>query len=573
MEFNVADLVEAAADAVPEREALVAGEVRHSFAALDQRANRAAHHLAENGVRAGDHVGVYAYNCAEYVEAMLACYKLRAVPINVNYRYVEQELQYLFDNADLVAVVHQRQFTPRIAAVRDRLPKLRHFVAIDDQSGEDLDRLGSVPYEQALAAARPDRGFEPRSADDLYLLYTGGTTGMPKGVIWRQEDVIFALGGGIDHVTGEPARRPEDMTAKTANPSLTMMVMPPLMHGAAQWAILIGLFVGQKTVLYANAHFDPDQVWRTVERERANVLYITGDAMARPLADRLTTSFDDYDTSSVVALASTAAIFSPSVKDQLKEKLPNLIITDSLGSSETGFNGTAMYDAADKTRREGAGVRIHPGRDTIVLDAQLRPVEPGSDVIGKVARGGNIPLGYYKDPEKTAATFIEVEGKRYSMPGDLARVEADGSIALLGRGDVCINSGGEKIYPEEVEAALKSHEDVFDALVVGIPDQRWGREGRGRGPAPSRQDATARDPERPLPYPAGALQGAAGSPPGGADPAAAQRQARLSLGQARRHRGARLSAHDLGHPTGDPHVRRSHQRTKGASRGAARVLW
>ena len=474
MEFNVADLVEAAADAVPEREALVAGEVRHSFAALDQRANRAAHHLAENGVRAGDHVGVYAYNCAEYVEAMLACYKIRAVPINVNYRYVEQELQYLFDNADLVAVVHQRQFTPRIAAVRDRLPKLRHFVAIDDQSGEDLGGLGSVPYEQALAAARPDRGFEPRSPDDLYVLYTGGTTGMPKGVIWRQEDVIFALGGGIDHVTGEPAKRPEDMTAKTANPSLTMMVLPPLMHGAAQWAILIGLFVGQKTVLYANPHFDPDQAWRIVERERVNVLYITGDAMARPLADRLTESFDDYDTSSVVALASTAAIFSPTVKDQLKEKLPNLIITDSLGSSETGFNGTAMYDAADKTKREGAGVRIHPGRDTIVFDEQLCPVEPGSEVIGKVARGGNIPLGYYKDPEKTAATFIEVEGKRYSMPGDLAKVEADGSIVLLGRGNVCINSGGEKIYPEEVEAALKSHEDVFDALVVGIPDQRWG---------------------------------------------------------------------------------------------------
>jgi acyl-CoA synthetase (AMP-forming)/AMP-acid ligase II len=460
MEFNVADLVEAAADAVPEREALVAGNVHHTFAALDQRANRAAHHLAENGVRAGDHVGVYAYNCAEYVEAMLACYKLRAVPINVNYRYVEQELQYLFDNADLVAVVHQRQFTPRIAAVRDRLPKLRHFVAIDDQSDEDLVGLGSVPYEQALADARPDRDFEPRSADDLYVLYTGGTTGMPKGVIWRQEDVIFALGGGIDHVTGEPAKRPEDMTAKTANPPLTMMVIPPLMHGAAQWAVLIGLFVGNKTVVYANPHFDAEELWRIVERERVNVLYITGDAMARPLADRLTESFDDYDTSSVVALASTAAIFSRSVKDQFKEKLPNLVITDSLGSSETGFNGTAMYDVSDKTKREGTGVRINPGRDT--------------DVIGKVARGGNIPLGYYKDPEKTAATFIEVEGKRYSMPGDLAMVEADGSIALLGRGDVCINSGGEKIYPEEVEAALKSHEDVFDALVVGIPDERWG---------------------------------------------------------------------------------------------------
>jgi acyl-CoA synthetase (AMP-forming)/AMP-acid ligase II len=474
MQFHVADLSEAAADAVPEREALVAGEARRSFAALDQRANRVAHHLARNGVGPGEHVGIYAYNCVEYIEAMLGCYKLRAVPINVNYRYVEQELAYLFDNADLVAVVHQRQFAPRIAAVRDRLPKLRHLVAIDDRSGEDLAGLGSVPYEEALAAASPERDFAPRSPDDLYVLYTGGTTGMPKGVIWRQEDVIFALGGGIDHVTGEAAARPEDVTARTARPPLTMMVIPPLMHGAAQWAVLVGLFVGNKTVLYASPHFDADQVWRTVGRERVNVLYITGDAMARPLADRLLESSDDYDTSPLVALASTAAIFSPSVKAEFKAKLPNLIITDSLGSSETGFNGTAMYDAKGETRREGAGVRIRPGRDTIVLGEDLRPVAPGSGAIGKVARGGNIPLGYYKDPVKTAATFIEVAGKRYSMPGDMARVEADGSITLLGRGEVCINSGGEKIHPEEVEKALKSHPDVFDALVVGIPDPRWG---------------------------------------------------------------------------------------------------
>ena len=474
MQFHVADLTEAAADAVPEREALVAGEARRSFAALDQRANRVAHHLARSGVAAGEHVGIYAYNCVEYIEAMLGCYKLRVVPINVNYRYVEQELAYLFDNADLVAVVHQRQFAPRIAAVRDRLPKLRHLVAIDDRSGEDLAGLGAVPYEEALAAESPDRDFGPRSPDDLYVLYTGGTTGMPKGVIWRQEDVIFALGGGIDHVTGEAARRPEDVTARTARPPLTMMVIPPLMHGAAQWAVLVGLFAGNKTVLHASPHFDADQVWSTVGRERVNVLYITGDAMARPLADRLTESFDDYDTSPLVAVASTAAIFSPSVKAQLKGKLPNLIITDSLGSSETGFNGTAMYEAGGETSRECAGVRLRPGRDTIVLGEDLRPVVPGSGAIGKVARGGNIPLGYYKDPVKTAATFIEVEGKRYSMPGDLARVEADGSITLLGRGEVCINSGGEKIHPEEVEKALKSHPDVFDALVVGIPDPRWG---------------------------------------------------------------------------------------------------
>jgi 3-oxocholest-4-en-26-oate---CoA ligase len=471
--WNVADLVEATADAVPEREALVAGAARRSYAELDARANRVAHHLAAAGVQPGEHVGIHAYNCAAFIETMLGCYKIRAVPININYRYVEQELHYLFDNADLVALVHQRRFAPRIAAVRDRLPKLRHFVAIDDASGEDLSALGSVPFEEALAAASTERDFGPRSPDDRYVIYTGGTTGMPKGVMWRQEDVIFALGGGIDHVTGIPCKSPADLVAKTANPPMTMFVLPPLMHGAAQWGTLNSLFVGNRVVLYTGQHFDAESVWEIVERERVTVMSITGDAMARPLADALEALGDHRDVSSLAALASTAAIFSPSLKVQLKRMLPNLIITDSLGSSEGGFNGTAMYQG-DAPKREGAGVCVRPGRDTLVLDEDGKPVAPGSGVIGKLARGGNIPIGYYKDPEKTATTFVTVQGRRYSIPGDFAKVEEDGSITLLGRGSVCINSGGEKIYPEEVEAALKSHEDVFDAVVVGIPDPRWG---------------------------------------------------------------------------------------------------
>jgi acyl-CoA synthetase (AMP-forming)/AMP-acid ligase II len=246
------------------------------------------------------------------------------------------------------------------------------------------------------------------------------------------------------------------------------------MHGASQWASLGGFFVGNKVVLYSERSFDAAKVWEIVERERVNVMMVTGDAMGRPLADELPRAKQSRDLSSLIALSSTAAIFSPSVKAQFKAAFPNLVLTDSLGSSEGGFNGTAMYDP-NAPKREGAGINVRPGRDTIVLDEQMRPVEPGSGVIGRVARGGNVPIGYYKDPKKTAEVFVEVEGKRYSIPGDFAKVEADGTLTLLGRGSVCINSGGEKIYPEEVEAALKSHPDVFDAMVVGLPDERWGQ--------------------------------------------------------------------------------------------------
>jgi acyl-CoA synthetase (AMP-forming)/AMP-acid ligase II len=474
MEWNIADLFEATVDAVPERTALVAGAKRRSYAELERRANRLAHHLAAHGVSRDDHVGIQAYNCAEFVESMLACFKLRAVPINVNHRYVEQELAYLFDNADLVALVHQRQFAPRIAAVRAGLPKLRHFVAIEDGSGADLTALGSAPYEEALAGASEARDFGPRSPDDHYVLYTGGTTGMPKGVVWRHHDVIFTLGGGIDHVTGVPLEKPEAMTAKTANPPMTSLAIAPLMHGASQWATLGGVFVGNKVCLYSEPHFDAAKVWEIVERERVNVMMVTGDAMARPLADDLEHAKATRDLSSLVALSSTAAVFTPAVKAQFKAAFPNLVLTDSVGSSEAGFNGVSMYDP-NAPRREGAGVSVRPGRDTLVLDDELRPVKPGSGVIGKIARGGNVPLGYYKDPKKSAEVFVSVDGRRYSIPGDFAKVEEDGSITLLGRGNVCINSGGEKIYPEEVEQALKSHPDVFDAMVVGLPDERFGQ--------------------------------------------------------------------------------------------------
>ncbi len=475
MQWNIADLIERVADLAPDREALVAGSARLTYAAYDARANRLAHHLLAEGIGPGDHVGIYAYNSAEYMEAMLAAYKIRAVPININYRYVEDELRYLFDNADLVALVHQRQFAPRIAAVRGEMPKLRHLMVVEDESGEDTAALGSVDYEAALAAQSPARDFEPRSPDDLYILYTGGTTGMPKGVMWRHEDVIFTLGGGIDHATGIPAERPEDLAARMNPDAQTVsLLIAPLMHGAAQWGTFNALFTGNKAVLYTERSFDAHAIWRLVEEERVMTMPITGDAMARPLIEALEEPGRDYDLSSFLVLASTAAVFSPVLKQQFRERFPNLIIVDSVGSTETGFSGTALYQSADADGERKGLVRVAPGRDTVVLGDDGRPVKPGSGEVGRIARGGNVPIGYYKDPEKTAETFLVYEGKRYAVPGDFATVEADGAINLLGRGSVSINSGGEKIFPEEVEAALKSHADVFDAVVVGVPDERWG---------------------------------------------------------------------------------------------------
>jgi len=474
MQWNIADLVERIVDLEPGREALVCGDARRSYAQLDERANRLANHLSAQGIGPRDHVGIYAYNCAEFVEGMLAAYKLSAVPINVNYRYVEDELRYLFDNADLKALLYHRSFTPRIAAVKDEMPLLRHLIAIDDASGEDFRALGAVAYEDALAAAKPSRPAGPRSPDDLYLLYTGGTTGMPKGVMWRQHDVIFTLGGGIDHATGIPATRPEDMSARMTPNQVVTLAIAPLMHGAAQWATLGALFTGNKIVLYGDRSFDADAVWRTIEKERVQTLTITGDAMARPLVEALAGPSAGRDVGCLFVVASTAAVFSPSVKQQFKDRFPNLIVVDSVGASETGFHGTSLYQTGESAAAPSGVVRVRPGRDTLVLGDDGRPLAPGSGVVGRLARTGNVPLGYYKDAKKTAETFVEVDGRRYAIPGDFARVEADGSITLLGRGSVCINSGGEKIFPEEVESALKAHPDVFDVVVVGVRDARWG---------------------------------------------------------------------------------------------------
>ena len=469
MAFNLADFIEHTVDVVPDRTALICGDQRRTFRELEERANRLAHHLAEQGIGRNDHVAVYSYNSLEYVETMLAAFKLRAVPINVNFRYVEDELVYLLENSDSVAVVHQAQFSPLVDAVRPRLGQLRHALVVDDGSGT-TPSAESWSYEEALAAAAPERDFPPRSDDDIYILYTGGTTGHPKGVVWRHEDVWRTLGGGIDFLTGERIEDEHQMSrlAGETDPGVGL-VLAPLMHGAAQWGTLGGLIRGVTSVLLP--HFDADAVWQAIETYRIATLAITGDAMARPLIDALRAH--PYDTSSLVAISSTAAVFSPVVKDQLFELLPDLFISEAVGSSESGFNGMRLVDKDNTTMATGGLINVNRGPDTIVIDDHNQPVEPGE--VGRMARGGNVPLGYYKDPEKSAATFITIDGKRYSVPGDFARLELDGTMTLLGRGSQCINSGGEKIYTEEVESALKAHPSVFDALVVGVPDERWGQ--------------------------------------------------------------------------------------------------
>ncbi|OBI46913.1 acyl-CoA synthetase [Mycobacterium sp. E796] len=468
--LNIADLAEHAIDAVPDRVALISGDEKLTYAELEEKANRFAHYLIDQGVKKDDKVGLYCRNRIEIVIAMLGIVKAGAIIVNVNYRYVEGELRYLFDNSDMVALVHERQYSDRVANVLPDTPNVKTILVIEDGSDNDYQRYGGVEFYGAFADSSPERDFGPRSADDIYLLYTGGTTGFPKGVMWRHEDVYRVLLGGTDFATGEFVKDEYDLAkAAATNPPMIHYPIPPMIHGATQSATWRALFSGQTTVL--TPEFNADEVWRTIHDHKVNMLFFTGDAMARPLLDALDKQ-NDYDLSSLFMLGSTAALFSPSIKERLLELLPNRVITDSIGSSETGFGGTSIVA---KDAPHSGGPRVTIDHRTVVLDEDGNEVKPGSGVRGFIAKKGNIPVGYYKDEKKTAETFRTINGVRYAIPGDWALVEEDGTVTMLGRGSVSINSGGEKIYPEEVEAALKGHPDVFDALVVGVPDPRYGQ--------------------------------------------------------------------------------------------------
>ena len=472
--LNIADLAEHAIDAVPDRVALISGDEKLTYAQLEEKANRLAHYLIDQGVTKDDKVGLYCRNRIEIVIAMLGIVKAGAILVNVNYRYVEGELRYLFDNSDMVAVVHERQYSDKVANVLPDTPNVKTVLVVEDGSDEDFQRYGGVSFYDAIAQGSPERDFGAllgeRSADDIYILYTGGTTGFPKGVMWRHEDIYRVLFGGTDFATGEFVKDEHDLAKAAAeNPPMIRYPIPPMIHGATQSATWMSIFSGQTTVLAPE--FNADEVWRTVHDHKVNLLFFTGDAMARPLLDALNNS-NDYDLSSLFLLASTAALFSPSIKERLLELLPNRVITDSIGSSETGFGGTSVVAAG---AAHAGGPRVTIDHRTVVLDEDGNEVKPGSGVRGFIAKKGNIPVGYYKDEKKTAETFKTINGVRYAIPGDWALVEEDGTVTMLGRGSVSINSGGEKIYPEEVEGALKGHPDVFDALVVGVPDPRYGQ--------------------------------------------------------------------------------------------------
>lgn len=469
LHFQLADLFENVADHVPDRVAIVHGERRLSFAQVDERATRLAHHLQSRGVGAGDRVGIYMYNRPEYIEGALAAFKLGASPVNINFRYVEDELRYLFDDAEIAALVLAREFAPRAAAVAGGVPSLHACVIVEDGTAHALAGLPSpVSYDDALASGSPERDFPERSPDDVYLIYTGGTTGMPKGVMWRHEDVFFAgLQGG--NPGGPDITEPGQLGPNAAaNPSPpTTLPVAPLMHGNGHWASMIGLHGGGKVVLAESRSLDAHEIWRLVERERVNVLSIVGDAMGRPLAAALEEG--EYDVQPPLVISSAGAIFSEEVKDRLRARLPHALIIDAFGMSEAGHQGMNLG------RNDDGRLRFSVDGFTAVLDEDLQRMQPGDPRAGMLARCGRLPLGYWKDPEKTARTFrTGPDGTRWVIGGDMAMVEPDGTIVVLGRGSLCINSGGEKIYPDEVEAALKSHPAVHDAVVVGVPDERWG---------------------------------------------------------------------------------------------------
>jgi fatty-acyl-CoA synthase len=483
MGFNLAEINEAIAAAIPQRECLVFRDRRITWAEFSARTRRLAHCLLgcglgchrergelENFASGQDHLGLYLHNGNEYLEGMVGAFKARVAPFNVNYRYVDEELLYLLADADARALIYHARFAPNVARIRDRLPGLRVLLQVADDSGTTL-LPGAVDYEAALGAASDARPALTWSPDDLYILYTGGTTGMPKGVLWRQEDIFRgALSASLPGTT--PPASVAALAEAAKNGGLRALPAPPFMHGAAHWMAFTVFHQGGTVVVQQQpAHLDPDDIWSTIERERVNFLTIVGDAFGRPLIDQLDRK--TYELGSLRLLLSGGAILTPALKRAFLDRIPHLTIVDGFGASETGGQGSQITTAGGAVTTGSFRMNEH----TVVLRDDLSGVlPPGSAETGWLARSTHVPLGYYKDAAKTAQTFPIVAGRRYAVPGDHARVAADGTITVLGRGSVSINSGGEKIYPEEVEKALKHHPAVYDAVVIGTPSERFGEQ-------------------------------------------------------------------------------------------------
>ncbi len=470
MTYNLADLFESIADAIPDREALISGEHRYTYGQLDEAANRLANFLKDRGVKTGDHVGLHLYNGHEFVIGMLAVFKLRAVHINLNYRYVAAELRYLCENADLVAVLTQTEFADILADATTGNELLKTVIYVGEDPATSISKHGGIAFEGALAEGSPARDFEARTGKEIYIIYTGGTTGMPKGVMWQHEDVFFAgLQGG--RPGGEPVDSPEEVPEYVEDPdnALNMLPAAPFIHGAAQWGFWIALWTGGKTVLQPGKSFDAKRICELIEEENLSTLTVVGDAMALPIAECLEAG--DYNVESILAIASAGAVLSGAVRDRLAKEVPDALVLNNFGATETGHQGSAY--PGFESGQEGRPSFFMDETNTVLDEDTGEQIVPGSGKIGKLARGGRLPQGYYKDPVKTEERFKTIKGKRWVIPGDYGTIEEDGRITVYGRGSYCINTGGEKVFPEEVEEALKAHPDVFDVLVVGVKDDRW----------------------------------------------------------------------------------------------------
>jgi acyl-CoA synthetase (AMP-forming)/AMP-acid ligase II len=466
--WNLAEMWEVSADELPDAQALVQGDRRVTWREFDRRADGVAAWLLGLGVAEQDKVAQYLYNSPEYLESMFAAYKAGIVPVNTNYRYAEDELLYLWDNADAVAVVFHGCFADRIDDLRSRLGKIRGWLWVDDGSGPCPD--WATPYED-IAGAAPGRQRAPwgRDGDHLYMLYTGGTTGMPKGVMWRQDDLIMVLGSQLG---GGLPEEPDYDAFRGMRTAAGPVMLPacPLMHGTGALTAMSALSQGGSVVLLAGRTYDPAELLDAIKREKVNALAIVGDAFARPMLRALDADRDRWDISSLFAITSSGVMWTEETKQGLLGHHSGMVLMDAFSSSEALGMGVSVSsgDGAAKT------AEFQLGPNAVVVTDDGRLVEPGSGEIGMVGVSGRVPLGYYKDEAKTASTFRVLDGKRYSIPGDYATVEADGTVRLLGRGSVCINTGGEKVFPEEVEEAIKTHGAVRDAVVVGVPDDKWG---------------------------------------------------------------------------------------------------
>ncbi len=469
--WNFADTWERIADRIPTEQAMVVSGERQTWAQFDRRADGLAATLLAAGVDRGDKVAIYLRNCPEYLETMFGCFKIGLAPVNTNYRYEEDELAYLWDNSDSVAVVFHATFLERINHIRSEVG-VHTWLWVDDGTEPCPD--WATPFDEAAGAA-DGRVTAPwgRSGDDLNFLYTGGTTGMPKGVMWRQDDLFRATVGAMNPAIRDAGPEADIGIIDEAVQGPGMIQIPacPLMHGTGQFTSLVFLSQGGSVAFLESRSLDIEELFDVVEREEANSIAIVGDAFAKPMVAALDAEPDRWDISSIGALTSSGVMWSEDVKQRLLDHHPGMLLIDVFGSSEAIGLGQSVSTAGETTET----AKFMLGENAQVIDDDGRPVERGSGARGRIAVRGFTPIGYYKDEEKTRATFVRLDGDTYSIPGDWATVDADGTINLLGRGSQCINTGGEKVFPEEVEEALKLHVSVHDAAVVGLPDDKWGQ--------------------------------------------------------------------------------------------------